>query len=552
MRISLKELGLVFFILAFGVCTRFIGYDALLPQRPAPDTYMVNQAILLKLGGAKLLASRPELESKYPQLMAQVLRLLLPKELGRADCAPFFGDSPESILKSHLYQASAPYLFARTLVIFLSVLLIPASWLLARRFLGKGPSLFAAALTAASLLHAVYSKQARPHAPEASFILLALLSYLWVMRDTRLWVLILSGIFTTLAICCLQNGFFTLPALALALFFNRKRIYLKLGVLILIIGSGLFIFYASFLSGSFRISGVQHGILNFDHTCFHTLLVHLFRYDPVLGGLALLGILFLIPMVRTSFSWEQNKELMVILGFALPYALIIGLYGQDQVRYLLPLVPMFAGLAALGASKITSHKAGGLVFLLLLVLPVYATGKLALLQARPDTFTQTAQWFEKNADHKKIRIFTGVEIHMPLFYEKSAQKAQSIWTSPWGVYQKQNLGNLPKWKIQPVEAAKTAYNKFSLNTNLFKNPHKKKYLVIKQGSPIKKRILKSSKKFVIKPVARFDILEGSDKTEPIFYNGYQDKHMLHRVLMGKAWGPSIEIYEMGPAKTEKR
>jgi len=561
MRIKSKELIALLLILLFGLWVRFTGSDALLPQRQAPDTYIVNQALLLKKGGSELLESNRILDCKYPQLMAQLLRFLLPDDFNRTDRTPTFGPSNESILKSHLYQASAPYLCARTLVILISILLVPGTWLLARRFMGPLPALFAAALVAASLLHAVYSKQARPHAPEATFILLALLSYLKLMQDSRLRVLILSGVTTGLAICCLQNGFFCLPALFAAFHFNHKsdggKLSLKLSVLILIIGTCLFCFYSFNFRGNFKVSGLQYGILNFHDTCFKDICIHLFLYDPVLAGLTILGALYLIPKIRRSFSLEQNRELMVILAFVLPYSLIIGLYGENQIRYLLPLIPMLAALGALGIEKMVSlifsdqkkaRQALVVSFILLLSLPAYATGRLAILHARPDTLTLAAQWFNKNADYKKTHILTGEGIQIPLFYLKPSPWA--FWVSPWSHYQNRintRIPGLQKWPIYPLVDRKTDYYDVKFNTDLVAKilrDHKKKYIVMKMGSPTAEQALRPRENIVLKPVARFDIFNGSNKLGYNYCNGYQDKYMLNRVLMGKAWGPPIEIYEL--------
>lgn len=542
------ELLALLVILLFAVWVRFLGSDVLLPQRQAPDTYMVDQALLLQRG---ILDSRPIMESKYPHLMAQMLRVLLPDD---SEKAPFLGISNESVLQAYLNHASSPYLYARILVILVSLLLIPGAWLLARRFLGPWSALFATALIATSLLHAVYSKQARPHAPEAAFILLALLSYFQLMGNSRIWNLALSGVFTSLAICCLQNGFFCLPALFVAVLFrhksNPKKCIWELGVLTLMIGGIVLCFYSFHLSGNFKISGLQRGILNFQDICFKDLFVHFFFYDPILAALTIIGSLFFIFKIKALFPLDRNRELVVLLAFALPYLLIVGLYGENQIRYLLPLLPMFAVLGAMGVEKIMcwNKTARIVICLLLLSLPAFAAGKLAILHSNPDTLTMAARWFEENADHKKTHILKGEGIQVPLLYTKPS--FAEIWSSPWSRYQrkiKQRIPGLPKWKVYPLVARKIAYNRVELNTDLLQKilrDNKKKYIVMKLGSPTAKKMLKSRKSIRLKPVARFDIYDGAEDSGHHYFHGYQDTHMLSRVLKGKFWGPPIEIYEM--------
>ena len=82
-------------------------------------------------------------------------------------------------------------------------------------------------------------------------------------------------------------------------------------------------------------------------------MTHLSSYDPVLGGLALVGLLFALARAR---RWLRTRgrwaDLVVLLGFAGTYFVILALYRNTLARYLLPLMPYFACLAAAGLAGI--------------------------------------------------------------------------------------------------------------------------------------------------------------------------------------------------------
>src|SRR5207247_822796 len=105
---------------------------------------------------------------RYPMLLTRVLAAL-PEAHVDANESSTGGE----LLARSLSAAARPYVQGRVLVLLLSMLLVPLSYAVARRFLQRGPSLVAAFLVATSLLHALFSTQARPHGAHASLALLA-------------------------------------------------------------------------------------------------------------------------------------------------------------------------------------------------------------------------------------------------------------------------------------------------------------------------------------------------------------------------------------------
>src|SRR6185295_19693523 len=85
-------------------------------------------------------------------------------------------------------------------------LAIPAAYLLARRFLGRGPALLATAWVAVSLLSVWFSQQSRPHGPAAALALVAVLAAMRLQRCGTLGAYLTAGVASGLAIGALQSG----------------------------------------------------------------------------------------------------------------------------------------------------------------------------------------------------------------------------------------------------------------------------------------------------------------------------------------------------------
>jgi hypothetical protein len=118
----------------------------------------------------------------------------------------------------------------------------------------------------------------------------------------------------------------------------------------------------------------------------------------------------------------------VVLAYALPYLLVIGLYLRSYQRFVIPLLPFLAILAAHGWMR-----TGGLlsrsgsrrmppwvscVGLLLVVAPAAATCcRLSWLRSRPDTFEQLAAWIERVLDPKKQRMVLFPPLYLPPLFQ---------------------------------------------------------------------------------------------------------------------------------------
>jgi hypothetical protein len=155
-------LVLLLSVAALGV--RLASIDFALPYFKESDAHVYRQIHLLGL--EELTPELWKQSSIYPHLMARTV-LAFPDPLA----AP--PDPDAMTLEEHLDFAGGLDRLVRGIVSVASVLLIPATWLLARRLFTPGWSLFAAALCSLSLLNLQFGQLARPHAFAAPFTVLA-------------------------------------------------------------------------------------------------------------------------------------------------------------------------------------------------------------------------------------------------------------------------------------------------------------------------------------------------------------------------------------------
>src|SRR5262249_4419778 len=144
----------------------------------------------------------------YPNLLPRLV-LLLP---GPADAAP----APVP-LEAHLARAARVRFDIRIVIALASVLAVPATYLLARRFLEPAWSLLPAAWLAASLLLAWFAQQERPHAAAASFYVLTVVAALALRERPRPASLALACLGTAASLGSLQSGIFVVPSVLAAL-----------------------------------------------------------------------------------------------------------------------------------------------------------------------------------------------------------------------------------------------------------------------------------------------------------------------------------------------
>jgi hypothetical protein len=147
---------------------------------------------------------------------------------------------------------------------------------------------------------------------------------------------------------------------------------------------------------------------------------------------------------RIVLDERRKKDLAVALSFALPYFVIVGLYDLSLERFVLPLLPYFACVAAYGVGRVltpsTSARralpaAAGALPALALV-PAWHLGSV---RAAPDTFARTAACVAQLARPRSDRIVIIPSLDLPLLHDEESlrENAKHPLRSNWVRYQMQ-------------------------------------------------------------------------------------------------------------------
>src|SRR5436190_8368025 len=107
------------------LAARFVGIDRLLPHAPEPDAVIVWQASYMDRPAGEAMGWHSAPATYYPYLLARIVDAAP----GRSHIVPAPATAP---LAEHLAAAALPYRKARSVLIVLSVVLVVATFLVAR------------------------------------------------------------------------------------------------------------------------------------------------------------------------------------------------------------------------------------------------------------------------------------------------------------------------------------------------------------------------------------------------------------------------------------
>lgn len=566
---------------ALAAVVRFRGVDRLLPHLPEPDTFLVLQMQSLRHDPAMI--PHEAFYERYPLLIAGSLALL-PVEL------PSEHIEPDAPLETHLRAAARPYLEVRALSAWMGVLLVPLTWLLARRFLGPGGALWASFFVATSILHILYSQQARPHVTHATLALAAMLAAL-AAHDRPTWPRTLAaGVAAGLALACLQSGAFTLAPLVVGLWLSPAhrtapaRGALRALVALLVAIAIAVPFYPTLPTiEDGRIVLAQRGghsmeLGRFNGLGFGRSLHLLWMHDPllvVLGGAgAVVSLVYALRRWRGSDARARGSTLTV-LAYVVPYGLVIGLQSWIFDRFLIPLLPYVATVSAAvvvwafasAARALGSSTARvvvlGLSAACIAAFPAYVALHYSCVAAATDTLEQTAAWFAggwredpKNPDPSQGAIATGANLHVPLLYTSAALAADTAdpggAMAPWLAYQR---------LIPPAAGDRDRYDirlfpsELALEVGTEDQGRARRWLESVHPQFV---VLELTPKMVFVPMlaqlrvavlARGELVFRAECDEPgVPTRGpmnYQDANdFVPRILHARAFGPGIEVYRL--------
>ncbi|MCE9594731.1 MAG: glycosyltransferase family 39 protein [Planctomycetes bacterium] len=436
------------------LCLRLSALDSGLPQRPDPDSIVFHDQV------EHLERNDPHPERDltfgfYPLLVARITALVF---------EPAPTTPPARDLDLHLARASSAHLHLRIVVAVLSVLAVPGTFLLARRFLSSLGALVAAMCMATSTLNLWFAVQARPHAVSSALALLAVLAAL-NLRRRRDWVAwAWTGLAFGLAIGSLESGVLVLGSFAAALLLREAPTTNSkpAGVLGAALAVGLvalcvfafypFLFAASEGRDAARIAfdgneldlfGHVIYLRQFDGRGFATIAAALRDYDPWLALLGLVGGLLALARLRVRVEGRPWKDLVVVLAFVVPYLLVFGAYQRTYQRFVLPLLPFVVLLAAYAVERAVAavrERRFAPALALALVAPqiALAVGVNAARRA-PDTVTRASTWIAEHLEPGADRILWMPTFDLRLPYSLAAQResGESFDTPkrPWFRYQ---------------------------------------------------------------------------------------------------------------------
>lgn len=454
-RVAWWLLGVTLLALAL----RLAALDRLLPVHPEPDASLVW---VLRAMAGQTVENLALHEDIYPKFVAQLASL----SLWWSPLAPAAPDAP---LVEHLAAASAPYLKLRAVAAALGVLAVPLTYLLARSWLSKRGALFAATLLATSLLHVTQSTVSKPHVPAATFIALSLICVLRQTLTPSLFWTLCSTLAALLATSTLQSGLFVLGPLVISAWLLRRaplapRLAAWVAPLVVaLVGPGALLSKLSLdPSGVTMGSGhvIEYGALNGGGLRAWTR--QFFECDPGLALLCAAGLLVGLAALPAALRTPARRaSLLLVLAFAAPYAALISLDSRVNERYLLPLYPLAAVLAAGSLAALSERPNAARVWraapIALLALASAAALRFAWIATRPDTFEQLSAWLEQQPQEVERRLNM-----TPSIAPRLAPTAESVQrqlttphgsSQPWFVY----LGQLsepptgaPAWEMRAL------------------------------------------------------------------------------------------------------
>lgn len=542
---------------------RLTGLGRLQPHAPEPDSYLVLQTEILREGREPNLAQSEKGFYAYPLLLAEGLALL-----------PAARAATEASAEVQLEAAAADYLRGRTLVAWLSLLIVPASFLLARRFVDPLAALIAALLVATSLLTLYFGQQARHHAPHASFALLTLLAALQ-MRARPSWASYLAtAALALVTLSLLHSGWFALLPIVAAHALRepsergqRRAPWFALGLPLAGFGLAWWGFYprtAEPLDASASYSEGGHTLYwrDIDFSGAVKSARILWDYDPGLTLLALIGAGLALAGARRAWSdagAAARRDALVVLAYAVPYCAALAAYKETCDRMLLPLIPflaLLAGLAVSRAASLLSVAARPVWLAAALAVPVFGAVSYVRVRDQLDTIEQSAQWLREHAERGSQRIVVAPTITLPLASDTTglepAKTDHASRLKRWLRFQLARSAPSDAWPVTPMPGklfAGADLDKAKARLGKFLDDARPSWIVLDVTKYSRVNPLAAALRDWAERHGELAVtLRGEDDTwrfEPAL--DYQDVPSLFpRLARATAFGPAIEIYRVRP------
>jgi len=427
----------------------------LLPHTPEPDAYVVNLAQDYR--GDPALVQHVDYAERYPVLLARLLAALPwpgPEEDGTRP------DSADTMLRA----GSGPYLAGRWLALAISLLAIPGTWLAARRLAGEHAAWIASALVATSMLHALFSTQARPHAPQAAIAVLAVWAAMRVAERPSVGRCAAAVALASLALSTLQIGAATMPPLLAGAWLAggglRQRAIRAVALPAIAIASAAWAypFALNVLENGLRLGGSGAHEVNFaaaDFTGFRELVRRLAEHDPALLLFAAAGLASALVRWRASArAVVANRDVAVACAYAVPYLAVVGPLNEVFERFLLPLLPWIAILGAAVLARLAGEKPRrvAVVGAIAVLVPALLLLQFARVSAAPDSSEVLARWFAEQPDARQASVVVSPGLVLPVAFDTQSLRAnlsdRAGRSSAWPQYQgSRPEAEFPAWRL---------------------------------------------------------------------------------------------------------
>lgn len=560
-------------VLAAGL--RFAGIDALLPLIVEPDPHIPVQVGLIE-------GEHPDPNSvadwaKYPLLPAYVT-------VACSDPAPL--PSADRPLDEHLAVASDRVLRVRWTIAWMSLLLVPATFLIGRRFLSDGWAVGAALLAGTSHLAVHFATQARPHGGAAPWPALTVWACILLAERASLARYLFVTACGAIAVGTLQSSMaLGFPVLAAHWIAGKTLSKRHLFLLVPLAGLALALYLAYpffFEAPPVAMQGKQvdqggHkimlGLLN-GHG-FEVLGWSLWSWEPALALGSLVGLAAgLVALLRRRLAPRGWRPLLVVLAYCVPYGAVLGLYARSYERFLLPLIPFLAVWTVWGFWMLAQRtpRLGRAGFAGLALCSTLVAGRLAQLRVAPSTVELASRWVAEHVEPAGAEVPSDrgapVWIARPnvlAIYKTPASEEADEANRPmrgkrqlnWSSYQRETLGDSrsgPAWDLRFMPLSGTAEMDQMLRdaTGYLLRLGERGHVVNEVYAEGRVHVSLWTRTRALR--AHFPLLatfqpdhEGSSIPHPLVYQeetGVDLYHRALRVLRGQALGPVLEIFEL--------
>lgn len=414
----------------------------LLPHAPEPDTYVVQLAQDYR--GDPALIQHVDYAERYPVLLARLLAAL-PWPAPEVD--PARPDAPDAMLRA----GSGPYLAGRWLVLAISLLAIPGTWLVARRLAGEPAAWIASALVATSMLHALFSTQARPHAPQAAIAVFAAWAAMRVAERATIARCAAAVVLASLSLSTLQIGASTLPPLLVGAWFGGGALPRRIGRAVLLPALAIlgalwaYPFALNVRENGLRLGGSGAHEIDFsraDFSGFGELARRLAEHDPALFLFAAAGLASVLYRWRSSArAVVANRDVAVACACAIPFLAVVGPLDEVFERFLLPILPWIAILGAAVLARLAGPRprAVAIVGAVAVLAPLLLLAHFARVSAAPDSGQLVARWFAEQPEARDAVVVASPGLVLPAPFDAASLRAdladKAGRTSAWPQYQ---------------------------------------------------------------------------------------------------------------------